>query len=126
MKPRIALVQGDAAGIGAELMSKLLSIDEVRARAHILVISDPRVLRAGCAVSGLDVPVREIADVAETDWSDEAVNLLASQALDPQEVPLGRMSVAAGAAVSRGSRPLRQSGRRTDTRVSEPSRRNAA
>ncbi len=99
MKPTIALVQGDAAGIGAELMAKLLSLDEVRSRANILIISDPRVFHAGCAVAGLEPRVREVDALEEADFSRGEPNLLRCPAVDPEEVALGRVSVEAGAAV---------------------------
>ncbi len=98
MKPTIALVQGDAAGIGAELMAKLLSLNDVRSRANILIISDPRVFRAGCAVTGLETPVREIDSIDEMDFSNGKPNLLRSIAVDPKQVPPGQISVEAGAA----------------------------
>ena len=53
VKTTIALVQGDAAGVGPELMTRLLALDEVRERANILVVSDARVFRAGREVTGV-------------------------------------------------------------------------
>ena len=99
MKPTLALVQGDATGIGPELMSKLLAIDAVRERANILVISDPHVFRAGCEVAQHDVAVRTIAQAADADYGDGLPNLLASPAEGAAEAAPGRVSPAAGAAV---------------------------
>ena len=39
-KPTIALVLGDPAGIGPELVAKLLSQKEQRDKANILIIAD--------------------------------------------------------------------------------------
>jgi len=99
VKPTIALVQGDAAGVGPELMTRLLSLDDVRERANLLIISDARVFRAGCEVTGLEVPVREIAAIEDADYGDGVPNLLDLPAVDPAETPRGEVSVAAGAAV---------------------------
>jgi 4-hydroxythreonine-4-phosphate dehydrogenase len=99
MKATIALVQGDAAGIGAELLAKLLDDGQIRSRANILIISDERVFRAGCAVAGLDPPVRTISDPGAMDFSDGRPNLLHLPVLDPARVPLGKVSVQAGSAV---------------------------
>ena len=99
LKPTIALVQGDAAGVGPELMARLLDVDEVRERANILIVSDARVFRAGCEVTGLDLPVREIAAVADANYAGGVPNLLDVPAVDPAETPRGKVSVAAGAAV---------------------------
>ena len=99
VKATIALVQGDAAGVGPELMARLLALDEVRERANILVVSDARVFRAGCEVTGVETPVREIAVVEDADYAAGVPNLLDVPAIDPAQVPRGKVSVAAGAAV---------------------------
>lgn len=99
MKATIALVQGDAAGIGSELLAKLLDDEEVQGRANILVVSDERVFRAGCRIASLDPPVRVITRIEDMSFSDGLANLLDVPAIDPREIPLGKMSVAAGRAV---------------------------
>lgn len=99
MKPTIALVQGDAAGVGPELMTRLLALDEVRERANILIVSDVRVFRAGGAVSGIDTPIRLLSTVEETDYAGGVPNLIDVPAIDPEQAPFGKVSVAAGAAV---------------------------
>ena len=68
MKPTIALVQGDAAGVGPELMTRLLALEEVRGLANVLVVSDARVFRAGCDLTGIESPVREISSGLIRPW----------------------------------------------------------
>ena len=99
VKPTIALVQGDAAGVGPELMTRLLDLEDVRERANILIISDARVFRAGREVTGLDTPIREIAAVTDTDYAGGVPDLLDVPAVDPAQAPRGKVSVATGAAV---------------------------
>lgn len=99
MKPKIALVQGDATGIGPELMAKLLSCEDVRAAADILVISDRKVFEGGCAVAEQQIDVRPIGDFEEADWSQGEVNLLEMPDEALQEVTPGTASKLAGAAV---------------------------
>ena len=99
MKATVALVQGDAAGIGAELLAKLLDDEELRGRANILIISDARVFHAGCEVAGLSPPVEIFTDIDEVTFDDGIPALLDVPAIDPRDVPLGKMSVAAGGAV---------------------------
>ena len=99
MKATIALVQGDAAGIGAELLAKLLDEEDIRDRANILIVSDARVFRAGCEVAGLDHPVRICSSIDEVTFDDGMPALLDVAAIDPRDAPLGKMSVAAGGAV---------------------------
>ena len=82
MKATVALVQGDAAGIGAELLAKLLDDAELRNRANILVVSDERVFRAGCEVAGLDPPVRVFSGIEDVAFDDGVPVLLDVVALD--------------------------------------------
>lgn len=51
MKPRIAMVLGDPAGIGPELIAKLLSDESVRTEAEILLIADKQELEEGMRVA---------------------------------------------------------------------------
>jgi len=99
MKPTIALVQGDAAGIGPELMAKLLAIDEVRAAANILVISDKRIFADGCAIAEQTIPVRTVAGKSDIDFTDGAINLLDIGTPDPKDVTRGKASPLTGTAV---------------------------
>ena len=46
-KKTIALLQGDPAGIGPELMIKLLLDKKIIKKANILVIGDPKVFARG-------------------------------------------------------------------------------
>ena len=87
MKPTIALVQGDAAGVGPELMTRLLALDEMLERANILVVSDARVFRAGREVTGIETPVREISAAEDADYADGVPNLLDVPAVDPAPAP---------------------------------------
>jgi 4-hydroxy-L-threonine phosphate dehydrogenase PdxA len=46
-KPVIALAMGDPAGISPELTAKLVSLEEIRSRARLVVIGDRRVFDEG-------------------------------------------------------------------------------
>jgi 4-hydroxythreonine-4-phosphate dehydrogenase len=48
---------GDPAGISPELTAKVIALPEVRAVAHLVVIGDARVLRAGAEVAGVELDV---------------------------------------------------------------------
>ncbi|WP_175943855.1 4-hydroxythreonine-4-phosphate dehydrogenase PdxA [Caballeronia sp. BCC1704] len=51
MKPRIAVLLGDPAGIGPELIARLIARPENRARADLLIVGDKRELEKGMAIA---------------------------------------------------------------------------
>ena len=102
MKPIIALLQGDATGIGPELLAKLLAIEEVRTAARILVISDRRVFEEGCRVADVTLAPRLIPAAEEADFSDDRPNLIDLPLADFEALRPGQVSKAAGEAVLAG------------------------
>ncbi|MGE8059225.1 4-hydroxythreonine-4-phosphate dehydrogenase PdxA [Pseudomonas sp. NPDC089547] len=69
--PRLAMVLGDPAGIGPELIARLLAEPEVRAKAHVVLIADEQELRRGMQIAGCEFPYRRIDALASLDFSDE-------------------------------------------------------
>lgn len=66
MKPRIAVLLGDPAGIGPELIARLFAQPANRARAELLIIGDRRELETGMKIAQqrFDYDVVEDADAA--------------------------------------------------------------
>jgi 4-hydroxythreonine-4-phosphate dehydrogenase len=62
MTPRLALVLGDPAGIGPEIMSKLLAEPANREKAALLLIADPDELQEGMRIAGVDLPLTRVND----------------------------------------------------------------
>ena len=62
-KPRIAIVPGDPAGIGPELIAKLLGEDGVLDAANILLIGDSHLWKRGAQQADLEVPLNTIPEV---------------------------------------------------------------
>ncbi len=98
-KPSIALVQGDAAGIGSELMAKLLHIDEATQAANIVIFGDIRLYEFGCGIAGVHPPVHVVPDLAHLDFSSGMPNLIDIKCIDPHTIKLAEVSSACGAAV---------------------------
>lgn len=99
MTTRLALVTGDPAGIGAELMAGLLAdaaaLDDVR----IIVVGDRRVLRAGEAVAGVELTL-PVADRVEAALASNApVVVLDTANLDPSTIRMGEVSAKGGRSV---------------------------
>jgi 4-hydroxythreonine-4-phosphate dehydrogenase len=98
-KPSIALVQGDAAGIGPELLAKLLNTQGLGELANIVIFGDQRLYQAGCAVANCQPALRVIQTLADADFTDGRPNLLNIDCLDPATVPRAQISSTSGAAV---------------------------
>lgn len=94
-KPVIGLVQGDPAGIGSELMVKLLSQQEVRDKANIVIIGAPCVIERGEGIVGEQITRRHISSLRNTDASNEILHLdLDIEGID--QVPLCEISAPGG------------------------------
>jgi 4-hydroxythreonine-4-phosphate dehydrogenase len=62
MNPRLALVLGDPAGIGPEIMAKLLAEPANCDKASLLLVADPEELAEGMRIAGVDLPVVQVND----------------------------------------------------------------
>ena len=101
----IALVQGDPAGIGPELMVRLFAEEEIGSRARLIVIGAPEILARGEEQAGH--VIRDISHVnLDTDISlvsSEAIHLdLAIDGIG--KVPIGQVSAAGGQSSIQGLR----------------------
>ncbi|WP_268797967.1 4-hydroxythreonine-4-phosphate dehydrogenase PdxA [Pseudomonas huanghezhanensis] len=70
-KTRIAMVLGDPAGIGPELIARLLSSAEVRSQAEVILIADEAEMRRGMDIAGLEFPYRPIHSLDDLVFSDD-------------------------------------------------------
>ncbi|MBF3045289.1 4-hydroxythreonine-4-phosphate dehydrogenase PdxA, partial [Pseudomonas aeruginosa] len=68
--PRLAMVLGDPAGIGPELIARLLADTEVREKAHIVLIADEAEMRRGMRITGCEFPYRRIDALETLDFAD--------------------------------------------------------
>lgn len=76
-KKTIALVQGDPAGIGPELMVKLLLDKKILKKANILVIGDPKVFSRGENTVGSKINnVLHISSISNLNFSKYDINHL--------------------------------------------------
>jgi 4-hydroxythreonine-4-phosphate dehydrogenase len=94
-KPRIALTPGDPAGIGPELLARLLAEPANRARARILIVADRAEIDEGMRIAGREFPYRAIADSATLTEDDDVPALLECEEDWPR--PFVRAAVSADA-----------------------------
>lgn len=96
-KPILGIILGDAAGVGPEIIAKLAAKGFYKEYCRPVILGDARVLARGADVSGVNVPVEIIDDVAQTTW-EHGIPVLDQKDLNPEEVPFGRLNVESGKA----------------------------
>ncbi|MEC8642944.1 MAG: 4-hydroxythreonine-4-phosphate dehydrogenase PdxA [Pseudomonadota bacterium] len=101
MKPRIGIIPGDPGGIGPELIAKLLSDEEVRDQADILLIGDRHLFEMGQAQAGVEIEMTD-CDALTGDWTAGDWTTIAGLAIHdretiaPEDVRLAEVTLANG------------------------------
>jgi 4-hydroxythreonine-4-phosphate dehydrogenase len=97
-KAKIAIATGDPAGIGPEIALKAVLDPTVRNACRPIIVSDPGVLGRHAGACGLNPAIRVIERIADADWSDHHLNVLACAQPDAAGVDFGATSAASGRA----------------------------
>src|SRR5262245_25070218 len=97
-KARIAIATGDPAGIGPEISLKAALDPAVRDICHPIVVSDPGVIARHAETCGLAPAVRVIERIADADWSDHRLHVLACAQPEAATLDFGTTSAAGGRA----------------------------
>lgn len=101
--PVIALTLGDAAGIGPELIARLLSQPGITANANIVLVGDPWLWQDGQAIARQTVATQAVSSLAEVRGrADQRLPaFLAVDTIRPEQVQRSQAQAACGAAVLR-------------------------
>ncbi|MCE2523532.1 MAG: 4-hydroxythreonine-4-phosphate dehydrogenase PdxA [Rhodobacteraceae bacterium] len=96
-KPTIALIQGDPAGIGPELLVRLLSDEEVRPAANLVVIGAPEILARGEKQTGQTIDnLCHLEPDSELQFTTNEILHLDLAVDGIADVPLAQVSAAGG------------------------------
>ena len=90
MKPILGIFLGEAAGIGPEVIARLVANGTVQKYCRPLLIGDSRVLKLGQRIAGVDFPVSIISDAAAANW-DGPVPFLDLKNFDPDGLVMGQV-----------------------------------
>lgn len=99
--PVVALTLGDAAGIGPELIARLLSQPGITETANIVLVGDPWLWLEGQATAGVEVATQAALNLAEVRQrpNQHLPAFLAVDTLDAVQVQRGLAQAACGTAV---------------------------
>jgi len=97
-RPLLAITIGDPAGIGPEVVLKTLAHEDVFARCRPLVIGDRRILDRAAGWLGLALDLDVVREPAQGAYAPGRLTLLDLENAPPEDIPIGEVSAAAGAA----------------------------
>jgi 4-hydroxythreonine-4-phosphate dehydrogenase len=98
--PIVAVTLGDPAGIGPELVAKLLAKPETAEAATIVLAGDPWLWRDGQKIAGISVKTRQIDSFVEAQKNPSDVPFfLAMDTVQQESVTLGQVGASCGASV---------------------------
>ena len=95
-KPIIAISMGDPAGVGPEITVRSLSERSVFDMCRSVVVGDARVMRKACETTGINLDLRIITDVAESQFDYGVMNVVDLHNVDLQQFVYGKISAMAG------------------------------
>ena len=101
VQPVVAVTLGDPAGIGSELVARLLARTDLMSLANVVLVGDPWLWAEGQAIAGLQVPTQTVSSFAQVrgraDTSIPA--FLAMDTVRPELVVKAQAGAAGGASV---------------------------
>ncbi len=100
-RPVVALTLGDPAGIGPELIAKLLAKPDVCSHANVVLVGDPWLWAEGQKIAGQTVAVQSVnrlSEVRQRDRQDQPA-FLAINTVRPEDVQRGVAAAAGGQSV---------------------------
>ncbi|MFQ5795047.1 MAG: PdxA family protein [Candidatus Bipolaricaulia bacterium] len=99
-KPVIAITMGDAAGIGPELIIKVLSQRTAWDICHPFVVGDPKIMVDICRMVGTNLQFKAIGNLSEVNFSPSVVEVLCPEGLRVDHVRWGQVDPAMGRAAA--------------------------
>ena len=96
--PIIGITMGDAAGIGPEIVAKIVGDAQLRAEARVLVIGDARIQQQALSLIGSPMQVHPISEVGEARFDAGSLDVLDLPELQGYAVPCGQADARCGAA----------------------------
>ena len=94
-KKVLGILLGDAAGVGPEIVAKVLVSGVLTEKCRPVIIGDIRVLEQGLAIINAKYPHYAVSDLSRADW-EKGVPVWDTGDQDPAKVVMGKMSAYCG------------------------------
>lgn len=101
VQPVVAVTLGDPAGIGSELVARLLARNDLMSLANVVLVGDPWLWAEGQAIAGLQVPTQAVSSFAEVRGRADTTMpaFLTMDTVRPEQVVKAQAGAAGGASV---------------------------
>lgn len=96
-KPILAILLGDATGVGPELVAKILADGFLDSECRPILIGDKRVLEMGMRVSGVSFPIHAVDAAKDAKFADGAW-IIDTKDVDPAAIKTGEVNPVCGKA----------------------------
>lgn len=97
MKPILGIFLGEAAGIGPEIIVRLVADGTVQRYCRPLLIGDARVLELGQRIANVSFPYAVVENASQADW-DGPIPMLDLKNFDPAGLVMGQINTTSGKA----------------------------
>lgn len=97
MKPILGIFLGEAAGIGPEIIARLVADGTVQRYCRPLLIGDARVLELGQRIANVSFPYAVVENASQADW-DGPIPMLDLKNFDPAGLVMGQINTTSGKA----------------------------
>lgn len=97
MKPILGIFLGEAAGIGPEIIARLVADGTVQRYCRPLLIGDARVLELGQRIANVSFPYAVVENASQADW-DGPIPMLDLKNFDPADLVMGQINTTSGKA----------------------------
>lgn len=95
-KPVLGIFLGEAAGIGPELVAKVIADGTAYQYCKPIIIGDARVLALGQKIAGVSFPWETITDPSQANWDNGTVPLIDLKNYDPADLVMGTIDTVSG------------------------------
>jgi 4-phospho-D-threonate 3-dehydrogenase / 4-phospho-D-erythronate 3-dehydrogenase len=96
-KPVLAILLGDAAGVGPEIVAKVAAKGFLNEYCYPVIIGDVRVLQMAMRIAQVDFPYTLIEEIDEANW-EKGIPVLDQKNINPEEIKAGQLSPICGKA----------------------------